>query len=369
MRERLLPQDRVAVMAYHRATDFTSDREKVVALLQRINDKHERIEALLDQYASGMSPWYAKCKPCLPESLLPEINRLFLWPGAIVSREMPQALGYEEDLFGGNERRFFDALLETELARARDRGFQTLADEAATNRAALSGSDSSASYVSQRYEAWQDRDKLLNGISEMRYFEGEKHLVFLSELGIPLETREEDVIIARAASDARIAVHTIVCGGIPGPSMVGKLTDGRIYAGPIDMSVPVGAPVDLAPGMVMKNIAAESGGTSSITKHPREALAAIDEVTRFEYLLGYYPTTSVRDGKFRDVKVRVNRPDVRVLVRGGYYDEEVIVPGDRAAFLAHQRLASVGKNRDLILDLPVTLKGVAGEEHRWSSAG
>ena len=356
MRERLLPQDRVAVMAYHRATDFTTDREKIVALLQRINDRHERIEALLGQYASGPSLLYAKCEPCLPEFLLPEINKLFLWPGAIVSREMPQALGYEEDLFGGDERRFYDALLETELARARDRGFHTLADEAAKNRAARSGSDSSASYLSQRYEVWQDRDKLLNGISEMRYFDGEKHLVFVSELGMSLETREKDIIIARAASDARIALHTIVSGGIPGPSMVGKLTDGRVYTGPIDMTIPVGAPVDLTPGMVMKNIAVESGGTSSITKYPREALAAIDEVTRFEYLMGYYPTTSARDGTFRDVKVRVNRPDVRVLVRGGYYDEDVTVPRDRAAFIAHQRIASVGGNRDLIVDLPVTLK-------------
>jgi VWFA-related protein len=356
VREHLLPQDRVAVMAYHRATDFTSDREKVVALLQRINDRHERIEALLQQYASGENLKYAKCRPCLPESLLPEINKVFLWPGAITSREMPQALGLDEALYGGKERRFYDALLETELAKARDRGFHTLADEAAANLAALAGSDSSTSYQMKRYEVWQDRDKLLNGISEMRYFEGEKHLVFVSEQGILLETREEDVIIARAASDARIALHTIVSGGIPAATIVGKLTDGRVYTGPIDTTIPVGAPIDLVPGMVMKNIAAESGGTSSITKYPRDALAAIDEITRFEYLLGYYPTSSARDGKFRDVKVRVNRADVRVLVRGGYFDEDVIIPGDRAAFLAHQRIASVGKNRDLIVDLPVTLK-------------
>jgi VWFA-related protein len=354
VRERLLPQDRVAVMAWHRATDFTADHEKIVALLQRINDRHERIEALLQQYASGPSLLYAKCKPCLPEFIIPEINKVFLWPGATVSREMPQALGLDENIYGGNERRFYDALLETELASARD--FHTLADTAPANRAALAGSDSSASYLQLRYNVSQDRDKLLNGISEMRYFDGEKHLVFLSEQGLSLETREEDVIIARAASDARIALHTIVSGGIPGPTMVGKLTDGRVYAGPIDMSVPVGTPADLTQGQVMKNIAAESGGTASITKYPREALAAIDEVTRFEYLLGYYPTTSVRDGKFRDVKVRVNRPDVRVLVRGGYYDEDVIVPGDRAAFITHQRIASVGKNRDLVLDVPVTLK-------------
>jgi hypothetical protein len=138
--------------------------------------------------------------------------------------------------------------------------------------------------------------------------------------------------------------------------MVGKLTDGQLYTGPIDMSLPVGAPADLAPGMVMKNLADESGGTSYITKYPREAMARVDEATRFEYLLGYYPANTARDGKFRDVKVKVNRPGVTVLVRNGYYDEDVIIPGDRAAFMAHQRMSSVGNTRDLVRDLSLSLK-------------
>jgi hypothetical protein len=54
--------------------------------------------------------------------------------------------------------------------------------------------------------------------------------------------------------------------------------------------------------------------------------------------------------------VKVNRPDVTVLVRGGYYDEDVIVPADRAAFMTHQRIASVGSTRDLVRDLSVSLK-------------
>jgi len=47
VRERLLPQDRVAVMAFNRITDFTANHEQILAVLNRYAERHERIEALL----------------------------------------------------------------------------------------------------------------------------------------------------------------------------------------------------------------------------------------------------------------------------------------------------------------------------------
>jgi VWFA-related protein len=341
VRERLLPQDRVAALAFNRITDFTTDHDRIVVVLKRYAERHEKIEALLQQYESG--PLYAKCHKCLPEFILPKIDEIFLFPGAIVSREMPQALGMEEDIYNGRERRYYDALLHGELAAGRESNLSALVDEVAARRAELSGASSSAEFASQRIVVSQDKDKLLNGIAEMRYFDGEKHIVFLAERGILLGTRDEDQIVARAASDARIVLNTIVTGGIAWPSAT---------RGVVNASVPV----NLVPGQVMKNLAVETGGLSSLAKYPREALAAVDEVTRFEYLLGYYPADAKRDGKFREVKVRVNRPDVTVLVRGGYYDEDVIIPADRAAFVAHQRVTSAGTTRDVVRDLSVSLK-------------
>ena len=341
VRERLLPQDRVAVMAFNRITDFTVDHEQIVAVLERYRERHERLEALLEQYELGPASQYRKCPKCLPDFILPKIDEIFRFPGAIVSREMPQALGMEEDIYAGRERRFYDALLETELAVGRESN--PLVDEVAARRAALSGASSAAEYGAQRIVVSQDKDKLLNGITEMRYFEGEKHIVFLTEKGIAIDEREEDQIVARGASDARVVLNMIVTGGIYWPSASRGIVNAAI-------------PVNLFPTQVVKNLAAESGGLASIAKNPRVALAAVDEVTRFEYLLGYYPANSARDGKFRDVKVTVNRPDVTVLVRNGYYDEDVIIPGDRAAFMAYQRISSVGGNRDLVRDLAVTLK-------------
>jgi hypothetical protein len=36
-------------------------------------------------------------------------------------------------------------------------------------------------------------------------------------------------------------------------------------------------------------------------------------------VLGYYPTNPKHDGSFRKIKVEVNRPDLKILCRRGYY--------------------------------------------------
>src|SRR5436190_5288024 len=49
VRERLLPQDLVAVMAWNRATEFTTSHEEIGALLERFKKDHEKIESLVSQ--------------------------------------------------------------------------------------------------------------------------------------------------------------------------------------------------------------------------------------------------------------------------------------------------------------------------------
>jgi len=36
-------------------------------------------------------------------------------------------------------------------------------------------------------------------------------------------------------------------------------------------------------------------------------------------VLGYYPTNAKRDGAFRKIKIEINRPDLKILARRGYY--------------------------------------------------
>ena len=75
-------------------------------------------------------------------------------------------------------------------------------------------------------------------------------------------------------------------------------------------------------GGVVKKIADETGGRMIVVgneKHLEEAFDQISEELRSQYTLGYYPTNTSRDGRFRKIKVEVGRKDVKTLTRKGYY--------------------------------------------------
>jgi VWFA-related protein len=63
------------------------------------------------------------------------------------------------------------------------------------------------------------------------------------------------------------------------------------------------------------------GRTISVNseKHLAQAFDQISEELRMQYTLGYYPTNTARDGKFRKVKVETANHDYKVLARKGYY--------------------------------------------------
>lgn len=73
---------------------------------------------------------------------------------------------------------------------------------------------------------------------------------------------------------------------------------------------------------VAKKITDETGGRMIVVnneKHLMEAFDQISEELRSQYTLGYYPTNSAHDGKFRKIKVEVTNHDDKVLARKGYY--------------------------------------------------
>ena len=75
-------------------------------------------------------------------------------------------------------------------------------------------------------------------------------------------------------------------------------------------------------GSVGDKLAKETGGRSISVRSEKKLLEAFDEISeelRSQYTLGYYPSNSARDGKFRKIKVDTANHDLKVLARKGYY--------------------------------------------------
>ena len=73
---------------------------------------------------------------------------------------------------------------------------------------------------------------------------------------------------------------------------------------------------------VAKKMADETGGRVIEVHNNNSLEKAFDELSdelRQQYVLGYYPTNAKRDGAFRKIKIEINRPDLKILARRGYY--------------------------------------------------
>jgi VWFA-related protein len=73
---------------------------------------------------------------------------------------------------------------------------------------------------------------------------------------------------------------------------------------------------------VAHKLAEETGGRMISVRSEKKLMEAFDEISeelRSQYTLGYYPTNSALDGKFRKLKVEMTDHDLKVLSRKGYY--------------------------------------------------
>lgn len=73
---------------------------------------------------------------------------------------------------------------------------------------------------------------------------------------------------------------------------------------------------------IAHKLADETGGrmiSVSSEKHLEEAFDQISEELRSQYTLGYYPTNTAKDGRFRKIRVETDKTDFKVLARRGYY--------------------------------------------------
>jgi VWFA-related protein len=73
---------------------------------------------------------------------------------------------------------------------------------------------------------------------------------------------------------------------------------------------------------VLNDLAKETGGRAIFPRGPEDLQEAFDQIAaelRSQYYLGYSPTNTARDGRFRKIEVKVKRGGLKVQARRGYY--------------------------------------------------
>lgn len=352
VRQQLLPQDHVALMALNRATDFTTDHEKVAQVLERFGRDHYMIDTLLMQRFSGLGAIYGS-KTRIPPGIQKRIDDVFQSAAGLGSRYVPPTQAAETPRRRDDSRRTADALQQAEIINSRES--KSAIDQARLDEAAQQVLDPEMTldkYAAANAQTLQDLDNIFAGIEYLRYFEGEKHLIFMTSHGLFLPRVEDDESIGAMANDARVVIDTIVAG-IPSPAPIFTTMSVTPYRPP---TIPDRAVSGTFAGMSVANISEMTGGRLFSDMYTRQALQRIDAATLSGYLLGYYPADARSDGRYRRITVKVNRPGLTVLYRHGYHARDVLVPSDRKAFIRYSRIAAAGAYPEPVKDIGVTYK-------------
>jgi VWFA-related protein len=354
VRARLLPQDQVALLAYNRATDFTTNHRSILDVLSRFKARHTRIESLLTQHFSGLRAIYGS--KSIPPRIQREIDAVFEEAGSLRPREITPGQITDQRRILEDNRRTADELQRAELLRNRPPEAPGLPDPAATataDRLDVSFDE----FIAGETELMQDLGNLYAGIDYLRHIDGEKQLAFVTARGLLMPRVENDRSLAAAASDARVAIHIVYTGGTvaaPPPRFAPPSGGGRIIMSPVPSPAAVfGQTFNV---QALRRVSELTGGQMSAFRSGEHAFTRLDMGTRFQYLLGYYPADANLNGALRRIEVKVNRPGATVLYRRGYYASPQLVPLDRREFLTFSRMAAAGRYRDQLQDISITMK-------------
>jgi VWFA-related protein len=311
VRDKLLPQDLVAVMAWNRATDFTTNHEQVVALLERYKVDHHKVEALLEQHFSGLAAIYGNRD--IPAWMTKEIDAVLRGPDLPGTRSIvpePVSTATIDQGF----RRNIDLLQGTA-------GFDVFgAASAETIGMSLD------QYASNAVQSNQDLTRIYAALAYLRHIDGEKHLVYVSPSGLHLPSTDDDRGVARIAQDARVVMDVFHSDGMS--------------AGMWDVAS-------------SQNIAEFTGGQYTGVTYGEKFAERIDAATRSGYQLGYYPANTAIDGKYRKVTVKVNRRGATVLYARGYFAREEVATIDRRQVISQSRVEAALRYGEEVRDLKV----------------
>ena len=366
VRRNLLPQDRVAVFCYNRATDFTTEHERVAQVLDRYKRANEKLESQLE---SRSAVW-----------------RRFMEPRRYRSHSSPKSIRSSPGREAPASRRVPPAGIPNKTdwdKKARDvAGQANRTDEAAaisqfdkSEADLISGGLSFDEFASSSAVTQQDVRNILTCVEYLRYMEGEKHLLFFTEKGLFFPRGDDQIrYVARrgrqrcARGDRRFPDRRH-----PHPPRMSVLRGGpRMEIGPDGRPVMV---MPAPPPFSQPNPAAETyaiqsirtvaeltGGRTAVFSDIGRALSLVNETTRVQYLLGYYPKDETWDGKYRKIQVKVRRPGLKLSYRHGYLARDTIQPYDREEFLAYSRISAAAGYESDIDDIPFRIVTAAAKD-------
>lgn len=354
--ERLLPQDQVALLAWNRATEFTTDHARIREIVRRYRERHAGIDL-------GMQEWFNEARVSygsreIPAALQARIDAVVAGGTAPVRALEPGQTPDDRGVASTMRRNARD-IQGRELEDGRAFPDKMIADPFERERSAMLGLSFDA-YVTQSGITMQDLGALYAGIDYLRFLDGEKHLVFFTAQGLRLPRAEDAVAVGRVAANARITIDAVHTGGTAAagtsaaPPMTEFFSKGMIRMTPIVTSAE-GAQQSFSV-RELSYIAEATGGRLSAFTNGDVALERIDRQSRFQYLLGYTPGNGTTDGRFRKVEVTVRRPGMTVLSRQGYFATRQPVGLDKQRLKTAWRMLSAAEYQDPIEELKLTLQ-------------
>ena len=154
-----------------------------------------------------------------------------------------------------------------------------------------------------------------------------------------------------AAVRANLAIYSVDTRGLQAISPLGDASTGSLrgtgaYNGGALLN---NMNANFATQEVMATLSSDTGGKAFFDSNDfAPAFAQVQRDTSAYYAIGYHSTNLARDGKYRKLTIKINRPGIKLEYRPGYYAP------CRLSALRRRRIASSELEEQLASDLPAT---------------
>ena len=171
------------------------------------------------------------------------------------------------------------------------------------------------------YQATAKNKITLNAVeralSSLAGSKGRKSLILVSQGFIFDPNLDEFKNVVQASRRGNAAIYFVDTMGLGGMPLQMTAEFGPAIAGQ-DIGAAFAENLERSEGA--ESIAADSGGfTVKNSNDLVKGLQRIADETRVYYLIGYNPTNTAKDGKFRKIELKVALKDTRVRARKGYF--------------------------------------------------